>query len=157
MQTDLLQRPNAVIRNGGPQLLRGLILPLPPTMNTYWRSRIIKSRKGPTFVSTYVSKDGVKFKERVAEIALQKGMRFLTEKRLMIDAVICMKDRRHSDIDNRIKPLLDALKEAQVFVDDEQFDEVRLRRGPIRKEGMAMISLWEITPDYEQTFTEAWR
>ena len=153
-----LQRPNAVIRNGGPILLRGLMLPLSPSMNTYWRTRVIVSKKrgGRAFASTYVSEDGVKYQERIKELALIKKFMFNTEKRLRIDMVVCMPTRREADIDNRIKPFLDALAVAGVYVNDEQVDVLLVRRGPIMKGGRIVVSIVEIQPDYDAVFREAW-
>lgn len=154
---DTSHRPNAVIRNGGPVLLRGLMLPLPPTMNSFWRTRLVKPRGGPAFASTYVSDEGKRFKEYVAELALEKGFRFHSDKRLRAEIVVCMRDRRRTDIDNRIKPALDALKDAGTFHDDEQIDELVVKRGPIIKDGRIVVTLIEITPDYDGAFKAAWR
>ncbi len=56
--------------------------------------------------------------------------------------------RHGSDISNRIKVTEDAFKAAGVYVDDEQIDEVWVRRGPIVAGGCVRISVWEVIPDY---------
>lgn len=153
---EIVQRPNAVINNGGPVLLRGLMLPLSPSQNTYWRTRIVKSKSGRVFTSTYIGEEGVTYKRSVAELALVKKMRFQTEKRLNLEMVVCPRNKASIDIDNRIKSCIDALKDAGVFMDDEQIDELRVRRGPIMPGGRIILSLTEIKPNYDAVLAESW-
>jgi crossover junction endodeoxyribonuclease RusA len=54
------------------------------------------------------------------------------------------KDRRKSDIDNRIKSLLDALVQAGLFNDDSQVDELHVYRGEIIRQGKALIRIIEL-------------
>lgn len=129
-------------------LINSMVIPMAPTMNTYWRTRIVKPRNGASFSSTYVSEDGVAYKKAIAELMLINRLRFGSKNRLRVEMVVCMRDRRAADIDNRIKPLQDALKEAGVFADDEQVDELIVKRGPIIKDGKIILSVTEITPDY---------
>jgi hypothetical protein len=57
--------------------------------------------------------------------------------------------RNGSDISNRIKVTEDALKAGGLYIDDEQIDEIWVRRGPIVKpSGCVRISVWEVIPDY---------
>lgn len=156
--SEIIQRPNSVIRNGGPQLLRGMMLPLSPTMNTYWRRGTVfkKGSKTPLSV-TYLSDSAKEYRKLIGEIVLTKRARFLTDKPLRMDVVVCFRDSRHSDLDNRLKGLWDSLQHAGVFCSDEQIKDLRLRAGPIMKGGRMIVSLWEV-PDYspDTVFKEAW-
>ena len=59
-------------------------------------------------------------------------------------------NRRKFDIDNRIKPLLDALQFAGVYPDDEAIDHLTIKRGEIIKGGQVTVQLIELK-DREQT------
>ena len=48
------------------------------------------------------------------------------------------------DIDNRAKPLLDALQHAKVFIDDSQVDRLILERKEIIPGGMCEVFIQEI-------------
>ena len=57
--------------------------------------------------------------------------------------------RRKYDIDNRSKALLDALQHARVYEDDEQIDELTLKRGDIIKGGQAIVNIYWM-PEQEE-------
>lgn len=150
------QRPNAVIRNGGPQLLRGLILPMPPSSNRYWEHASVYSRKRRKYTAvTYVSKEAKAYRLAIAELALIKRFRFWTEKSLYMKILVCPPANR-GDCHNYGKVLLDAMQDAGVFVNDSQV-EVEIRRGPVINGGRVVVSLWEITPDRQALLTSALR
>lgn len=154
----LIQRPNAVPKDGGPQLLRGLMLPIPPSVNHYWDYRLMRPKHGGRAMPMkYTTAKGKAYQKHIAEIALERGFRFLTTKRLRMDVVVCFADRRTSDLDNRLKVLLDSMMRAEVFDDDGQIDDLRIRRGPLMAGGRVIVSLWEISHDANVVLTEAWR
>ena len=165
------QRPNAVIRNGGPQLLRGLMLPLPPSSNAYW-DNVLLPKKGLSFPfmassmrSIYANFRTAKvptpeskaYCKTIGELALQRNFRFFTAKPLRMDVLVCPRDRRSIDAHNYTKVLFDALEQAGVYEDDSQIDDSRTRLGPIMPGGRVVISLWEIEPNRDQLLTEMWR
>lgn len=168
--TDIQQRPNAVIRNGGPQLLRGLIIPLCPSANRYWLP-IMMVVKGTKFPLTFRSMKEIYGKIRtlnvrgdqakeylktLTEYAIQRGFRFHSEKPLRMDVVVCPRDRREIDAHNYTKALLDIFQDIGVYADDHQVIDLRTRMGPVIKGGRLVISLWEIDADPDAVFKEAW-
>lgn len=99
-----------------------LALPVPPTMNTYWR------RVGNR---TLISKKGRAYKVTVANRCLVDRVRpFPKDARLKLEVLVHFPDRRVRDLDNIIKPLQDALK-SYAFDDDSQIDELAVRRGDV--------------------------
>ena len=111
-----------------------LILPLPPSVNSYWG--FAGSRRFLTLAAR-------EFKKEVAHIVSQQSVIF-GDKRLSLTATLYFKDRRKSDIDNRIKSLLDALVQAGLFDDDSQVDELHVYRGAIYKQGKSLIKISEL-------------
>lgn len=99
-----------------------IIIPWPPTANKYyrmWQNRMLISSKGR------------KYKSTVAEVARRAKWKSLGKSRLAIEIILYPPDRRRYDIDNRIKPTLDALEEAGLFDNDEQIDDLHISRGKI--------------------------
>lgn len=166
----LPQRPNAVIKNGGPQLLRGLMLPLPPSANRYWQQLIMvkKGSKFPIYIPNpraiyqclrsmqTPSDDAREYIERIKEAAMQRGFQFFTEKDLRMELLVCPRDRREIDPHNYEKVLLDALQHAGLYHDDKQVKDVRTRLGPVMEGGRVIISLWEVKYDPNVVLREAW-
>ena len=114
-----------------------LDLPFPPTVNTYWRTvngRTMISKKGREFTGTV---DGEMFDYRQRH-ALKREP--LTD-RLSLDITLHPPDKRKRDIDNYLKALLDACTHAGLWEDDEQIDEIHLRRGEIIKGGLVRMKI----------------
>ena len=109
-------------------------LPWPPTVNTYYG--IVRGRK-------ILSKRGREYKIQAAvECLRQKAPRPLTQ-RLEVNIEAYPPDKRKRDLDNIIKPLLDALQDYGMF-DDEQIDILRIRRRAIEKPGYVRVYISEI-------------
>jgi crossover junction endodeoxyribonuclease RusA len=111
-----------------------LKLPLPNSANSHWHhGRGI----------TYLSKQGRDFRYLVNNIVNNANINPLTG-RLFIEVFIYPRDKRKMDIDNRAKPLLDALQHAKVFIDDSQVDRLILERKEIIPGGMCEVFIQEI-------------
>lgn len=108
-------------------------LPLPPTLNHYYRARVIKGR--PVI---YKSDGG--YSKKIAQFV---GIA-PTDKRLKVIATMRFADKRKQDLDNRLKALLDALN-GRVWVDDSQIDEIIIKRGAVIKGGLVEIEVYELT------------
>lgn len=119
-----------------------ITLPYPPTVNTHWRN--VKGR-------TLLSKRGREYRKAVHQAALDDlpdGEWFHDETmtgRLHVLIDLYPPDHRKRDIDNVIKPLVDALMHAGVFEDDEQIDELRVKRFAVMPPGRAVVTVQEIS------------
>ena len=106
-------------------------LPLAPSMNHYWRSWV---RPGSKSVMTYVSDEGKAFKEAVAAAWINYWKGWPPDPltcRLRLLVSVHYFTNMKIDLDNRVKPLQDALTECKVWEDDSQIDDLRVIRGPI--------------------------
>jgi len=111
-----------------------LLLPLSPTINTYYGTRGKKR---------YIKPEGVAFRKEVLLAVRQSKIPMLTG-RLCLVVRVCPRDKRMQDISNRIKALEDALQHAGAFVNDEQIDDLQVTRGPIVRGGRLEILIGEI-------------
>jgi len=109
-----------------------IFVPFPPTINSYY----VQTQRG-----RFISKKGRKFREMVGECVHQQipNMGIPSETRVLMEVVVHMPDKRVRDLDNYMKPLLDALTHAEVWADDSQVDQLLIYRGVINK--MAGLSL----------------
>jgi crossover junction endodeoxyribonuclease RusA len=111
-----------------------LELPYPPSINHYWLASGHRR---------YISKAGKAFRREV--YCLVKAARAV---RLVGDVAVHVElyppDRRRRDIDNVIKPLLDALQYAEVFKDDCQVAELTVIRSGLVKNGRSVVTVHSV-------------
>lgn len=82
----------------------------------------------------------IKTFREIVYFALRKTKRFGTEPlKVMIN--VFPPDKRKRDIDNVIKPILDALQKAELFVDDCQVQSIFVEKMPIQKNGKLEITV----------------
>lgn len=116
-----------------------LVLPWPPSINHYWKHRVIGRR-----AHVYLSKEGVAFKSLVNAAVLQARPIKQFTGRIGVSIVLNPPTLRKFDIDNRVKATLDALTGAGIWVDDEQVDDLHIVRGDKIKGGQMTIKIKEI-------------
>jgi crossover junction endodeoxyribonuclease RusA len=110
-----------------------LILPVPPSVNRYWRSGIVAGH-----VQVYLSDEAKRYKQEVALITR------------LIDPftgpvalnLTVFRPRKISDLDNYLKALLDALK-GSVYLDDDQVVEISAYRDDDKDNPRVVLIAWE--------------
>lgn len=115
----------------------GLYLPFPPTANTYIRHTSSGRH--------YMTAEGRAFRKIVLS-AVRRSKARKVEGRLEVIVTLCPKNRKKGDIDNRIKPLLDAMQAAKCFDNDEQVDRLEVRRDWNAKTGDCFVTVREYRP-----------
>lgn len=109
-----------------------LVLPYPPSVNTYWRAN--GKRR-------FISKAGVDFSNEVQAIVYDQNRNWFGERRLEVHVIIHPRSKRLFDLDNCLKAILDALMKAGCYADDSQVDILRIERGSPLKGGSCEVDL----------------
>ncbi len=117
-----------------------LELPFPPSVNTYWGTRVVGKGKR-AFIQRYINEPGKKFKRAVDEIFLVGN---ITEK--FSGPLACTVDlyppcNRRRDCDNYCKGLLDALGAVGLYEDDSQIIDLHIRMHPKRVPGSVVVTI----------------
>ncbi len=95
-----------------------LILPYPPSTNTYWRKWHNHMVIGPA---------GKAFRQKVINIIAPMELQPITGFVRMQIKVYADSNRKR-DVDNNLKALLDALTHAKVWIDDYQVKAISIER-----------------------------
>lgn len=106
-----------------------LLLPYPPSVNHYW---------GQSGKHRFIGKKGVEFRQAVAEACLDANVTAL-DGPLCVHVALFPPDKRKRDIDNVLKPLLDACEHAGCFENDNQIAELHIIRQEVKKDGACTI------------------
>ncbi|UXO69965.1 RusA family crossover junction endodeoxyribonuclease [Pantoea dispersa] len=111
-----------------------LILPFPPSVNTYWRN----TRKG-----VLISASGRSFRSNaLADIMeqLRRAPEPITVN-VSVSVILYPPDKRPRDLDNYLKAAFDSLTHAGVWVDDKQIKRFAVEWGPLTKGGKTEITI----------------
>lgn len=104
---------------------------IPPSVNHYW----LASGK-----RRYLSEKARKFHEVVRQIVPS----YQSTSRLKLDVTFHFPNKRCTDIDNYLKATIDSLVKCGLCKDDEQFDELLVKRGNVIKGGLIRLIVSEI-------------
>ena len=115
-----------------------LELPWPPSMNSYWRA----VPRGKIAVNI-LSAPGRVYREKAVSAAkdAERPEGTLTD-RLGVCLILRPPDKRRRDVDNFVKPVLDALTHAQVYEDDYQIDRLMVVRSQKVPKGSVTVKLY---------------
>lgn len=125
---------------------------LPPTVNHYYLNRKTTIKRGPkagkSYVGRMLSEEAHAFRSEVlrASRAGHSGAARLRG-RLALGVLAQPPTGGAWDLDNRLKPLQDALTWAGVIEDDALFDLVAIGRGKIRAGGGCAIAISRFDPE----------
>lgn len=117
-----------------------LILPFPPSVNTYWRA----PNKGPLKGRHLISAAGRKFQSAACAAIIEQLRRLPkpSTEPAAVEITLYPPDARRRDIDNYNKALFDALTHAGVWEDDSQVKRMLVQWGRyIRAAGWRSRSL----------------
>ena len=112
-------------------------LPWPNSANTHWRTA------GRVH---YISSAGIAFRAGVA-MAHKLHRQIAPAGRLTVSVSLYPPNRRVVDIDNRIKPLLDAMQHAGIIENDSLIDKLIVERMSIVKGGKCRVYIGEYGND----------
>lgn len=113
------------------QVLSCHIAATPPSVNHYWE-RCGKGMKLSDRAHAFHS----------VVIASVPAMRLTS--RLRLEVIFHFPNYQRRDIDNHLKATIDSLVKCGFCEDDEQFDELLVRRGNVVKGGLIKITVWEM-------------
>lgn len=123
----------------------GTALPYPPSINHYWRH----PTRGALAGRHLISEEGRDYRERVKAHLFGRlvnkcggGLEWIKEsKRLAVQIVVYPPDRRKRDLDNLLKPLLDALTHAGLWRDDYPVRDIHVADGEVVKGGGCLVRI----------------
>lgn len=113
-------------------------LPLPPSVNRYWRH----PSSGPLAGRHLVSEVGRRYRAQVWDAT--RAIRTTIDGACSVTILVYPPDRRRRDLDNFLKSLLDALVYAKVLADDSLIDELRIFRKNIVVGGEVLVIIEEL-------------
>jgi crossover junction endodeoxyribonuclease RusA len=98
-----------------------LVLPYPPTVNTYWRHA--RGR-------TYIAEEGRAYRNTVSWtiVARRRGFNPIADP-VVLEIELTPPDARVRDVDNVLKALLDAMKRGGAYLDDSQIWRLCISMG----------------------------
>jgi len=114
-----------------------LELPYPPSINAYWLASGHRR---------YISARGQAFKKAVVEHVLECKTPKLGNVSLKVTIYLYPQSKKLMDIDNCVKPILDACQNAGIFDDDVQVQELHVYRSIPIKKGGCMVLIEEFRP-----------
>jgi crossover junction endodeoxyribonuclease RusA len=115
-----------------------LYLPYPPSINNYW---IASGHR------RFISQRGRDFKAAVSSYVIEQNIPKLGTIQVNIDIILRPRSKKLMDIDNCIKPILDAIQDAGVIDDDVQVAQVSIERGLIQKGGGCVVMIVPMSQD----------
>lgn len=121
-----------------------LVLPFPPSVNTYWRS----PNSGPLKGRTLVSARGRAFQSEACAAIIEQLRRLPkpSSAPAAVEIVLFPPDARRRDIDNYNKALFDALTHAGIWEDDSQIKRMLVEWGPVTQKGKVEITISKYEP-----------
>lgn len=121
-----------------------LILPFPPSVNTYWRA----PNKGPLAGRHLISAKGRAYQSDACAAIIEQLRKLPKPSSALaaVEIILFPPDARRRDIDNYNKALFDALTHAGIWEDDSQVCRMLVEWGPVVKKGKVEITISKYEP-----------
>ena len=121
-----------------------LVLPFPPSVNTYWRA----PNKGPLAGRHLISAKGRAYQSDACAAIIEQLRRLPkpSSAPAAVEIVLFPPDARRRDIDNYNKALFDALTHAGIWEDDSQIKRMLVEWGPVTQKGKVEITISRYEP-----------
>lgn len=121
---------------------------MPPSINEYWRDRVVFSKERECHIPVrYVTHEGKDYQQTIRELMLERKAWYRSPHPLALRILCCFSNDIAHDLDNRVKVLQDALKNGNVILDDKQVKTLEVREGPKFRPSVVFVHLSEILPD----------
>ncbi|NYU09864.1 crossover junction endodeoxyribonuclease [Enterobacteriaceae bacterium CCUG 67584] len=116
-----------------------LVLPFPPSVNTYWRA----PNKGPLAGRHLISAKGRAYQSDACAAIIEQLRRLPkpSSAPASVEIILFPPDARRRDIDNYNKALFDALTHAGIWEDDSQIKRMLVEWGPVTSKGKVEITI----------------
>ena len=126
-----------------------LTIPFPPSANSIWkggRGRTFRSKEYKDFIGTvaYIWQVGNTKSERGIIYSASKAKEWKTDKQYEVRIELVPRTNRRYDVDNFIKPTLDALTHAGLWDDDSQVIRLIANKNEKENEAYAIVEIAEI-------------
>ena len=126
-----------------------LVLPWPPSINSYWNHVTGKTKTGKKFSSRTISQRGKLFQMQTYASIHSLGLTGLKIPfSLQVAIELRPPTRRKYDVDNFSKCLFDTFtKKCKLWTDDSVVEVLTVRKGPLDKgRGRALVSIERTVP-----------
>ena len=114
--------------------VQGLVLPVPPSANRWWR------RSG---THMYKSTEARDYQTYVNRLARSLGIRMIRRPAVVAFQVTWHRDKRMGDLDKRLGIVLDALQ-GVVYENDSQIVEIHAKRVDSKENPRIEVTVYEI-------------
>ncbi len=119
-----------------------VVLPYPPSVNTYKRVGRITTTKSGKKLQMRVNTETTKyFYWQVWMKCKVKGLESFGEAVISLEIDVYPPDRRKRDLDNICKPAIDSLMRAGLFDDDSQIARLLVTRKAIIDQGQIIVRI----------------
>ena len=116
-----------------------LVLGLPPSINAYYGYTAPAKHK----VIKYVKEQGKAYLLAVKKYVKTNGFDIQANIPLKVEVLVNFPTNHITDLDNRMKCLLDALTLAEVWEDDSLINDLHIVRGSVGKPGGVIVKITE--------------
>lgn len=119
-----------------------ILLPFPPSVNSYWKQAVIKKRGGGSFRTVVLSSRAKQFRiAGLLTIKKQYPVHKIMDKPVRVLIHLHPPTLQRYDVDNFNKGILDVLTHANIWIDDELVHDLRVIKKEKQKGGAVIVKI----------------